>query len=158
MAQDAKSEPVKPEFKPEFPKEQISETKHTVTIDGKPVSYTATAGNILLKEENGKPKASIFFIAYTRDGVADPGTRPVTFSFNGGPGSSSVWLHLGLLGPKRVKIKDDGSPYPPPYVLEDNAYSVLDMTDLVFIDPVSTGYRRAVPGEDPKQYFGVRED
>lgn len=158
MAQDAKSEPAKPEFKPEFPKELISETKHTVQIGGASVSYTATTGTILLKEENGKPKASMFFIAYTRDGIADPGTRPVTFSFNGGPGSSSVWLHLGLLGPKRVKIKEDGSPYPPPYVLEDNAYSVLDMTDLVFIDPVSTGYSRAVPGEDPKQYFGVKED
>lgn len=157
IADEPKPDSSKPEFKVEFPKESSAETKHTITIDGKSIAYTATAGNLLLKEENGKPKASVFYVAYTRDGV-EPGTRPVTFSFNGGPGSSSVWLHMGLLGPKRVKMKDDGSPLPPPYTLEDNAYSMLDITDLVFIDPVSTGFSRAVPGEDPNQYFGVKGD
>lgn len=152
-----KKDASKPEFKAEFPKEASSETKHTIEIAGKTIAYTATAGTIVLKEENGRPKASVFYIAYARDG-ADPATRPVTFSFNGGPGSSSVWLHMGLLGPKRVKLKDDGTAYPPPYPYEDNAYSMLDTTDLVFIDPISTGYSRAVPGEDPKQYFGVKED
>jgi carboxypeptidase C (cathepsin A) len=146
-----------PEFKPEFPKEVFSETKHSITIDGKTIAYTATAGNMLLKEENGKPKANVFFVSYSKDG-ADPANRPVTFSFNGGPGSSSVWLHLGLLGPRRVVMGDDGHALPPPYKLADNPYSMLDLTDLVFIDPVTTGYSRAVPGEDPSQYHGVQED
>ena len=110
----ASKDSAKPEFKAEFPKETISETKHTIQIAGKTIAYTATAGTIVLKEEDGRPKASVFYIAYARDG-ADPSTRPVTFSFNGGPGSSSVWLHMGLLGPKRVKLKDDGTAYPPPY-------------------------------------------
>jgi len=78
--------------------EESVETHHQITIDGRDVSYTATAGTLLLKEEDGTPKASVFFMAYTRDGAADPGSRPITFSFNGGPGSSSVWLHLGVLG------------------------------------------------------------
>lgn len=159
-AQDAAkaSPPDKPEFKPEFPKEVVSETKHSATIGGKVIRYSARAGNIVLKEEDGKPKASFFFIAYTEDGVTDPATRPVTFAFNGGPGSSSVWLHLGVLGPRRVVMKDDGSALPPPYQLAENGYSVLDVTDLVFIDPISTGYSRPVPGEAAKQYHGVEED
>ena len=153
-----KKDETKPEFKPEFPKEVLSETKHTVTIDGKAIQYRATAGNLLLKDENGKPKANVFFIAYTKDGNRDNSGRPITFSFNGGPGSSSVWLHLGVLGPRRVKMADDGQALPPPYKLEDNEYSLLDVTDLVFIDPVTTGYSRAVPGEDDTQYHGVRQD
>ena len=86
------------------------------------------------------------------------GRRPITFSFNGGPGSSSVWLHLGLLGPRRVLMYDEGNALPPPYKLIENEYSLLDNSDLVFIDPVSTGYSRAVPGEDPKQFHGFKED
>ncbi len=148
----------KPEFKPEFPKEVRSETKHSATIGGATIQYTATAGNIVLKTEEGKPKANFFYIAYTKDGVKDSSTRPLTFSFNGGPGSSSVWLHLGIFGPKRVRMKDDGNPYPPPYTLEPNEYSILDLTDLVFIDPISTGYSRPVPGEAGKQYHGYQED
>lgn len=147
-----------PEFKAEFPKEVISETKHTISLNGKSISYTATAGNLVIKAENGKPKASMFFVSYIKDGTQDYGTRPILFSFNGGPGSSSVWLHLGLLGPKRVVIDDQGNPLPPPYRLADNPESVLDQTDLVFIDPVTTGYSRPVPGEDPNQFHGVRED
>lgn len=153
-----KKDETKPEFKPEFPKEVLSETKHSITIDGKTIPYTATAGNILLKEENGRPKANVFFIAYAKDGIPDNSGRPITFSFNGGPGSSSVWLHLGVLGPRRVKMADDGQALPPPYKLVDNEYSLLDVTDLVFIDPVTTGYSRAVPGEDDTQFHGVRQD
>src|SRR5262249_11091525 len=157
-APKAESKNPAPEFKPEFPKEMFSETKHTVTIGGKPISYTATAGNLVIKEENGKPKASMFFVAYTKDNMTDAGQRPITFSFNGGPGSSSVWLHLGLLGPRRVVVDDQGNPLPPPFKLADNPDSLLDLTDLVFIDPVTTGYSRAVPGEDDKQFHGVQED
>jgi carboxypeptidase C (cathepsin A) len=148
----------KPEFKLEFPKEVSSETKHSVTIGGTKIQYTATAGNIVLKTEEGKPKASFFYIAYIKDDVKDSSTRPLTFSFNGGPGSSSVWLHLGIFGPKRVRMKDDGTPYPPPYYLEPNEYSILDLTDVVFIDPISTGYSRPVPGEPSSQYHGYQED
>ncbi|MCI0618024.1 peptidase S10 [bacterium] len=155
---DEEKESKKPEFKPEFPKEVTSETKHSVTINGNPIQYTATAGNIVLKEENGKPKATFFYISYSKDGVKDSSTRPLTYSFNGGPGSSSVWLHLGVLGPKRVRMNDDGSAYKGSFALDDNAYSILDLTDLVFIDPVSTGYSRPVPGEQSKQFHGFEED
>lgn len=139
------------------PAEKLSTTHHTITVGGRRIAYTATAGNLLLKEEDGKPRASVFFIAYTEDG-RQPGERPVTFAFNGGPGSSSVWLHLGAFGPKRVAMDDEGKALPPPYRLVDNEESLLDLTDLVFIDPVSTGYSRAVPGEDPKQFHGIEED
>jgi carboxypeptidase C (cathepsin A) len=108
--------------------------------------------------EGEKPKATIFFIAYTRDGVDDLTRRPITFSFNGGPGSSSVWLHLGALGPRRVEMGDAGALLPPPWQLVDNADSVLDITDLVFIDPVSTGYSRPVLGEKAKQFHGFKRD
>ena len=93
-----------------------------------------------------------------KDDVSDASQRPITFSFNGGPGSSSVWLHLGLLGPRRVQMGDAGALLAPPYKLVDNDVSLLDISDLVFIDPVSTGYSRAVPGEAPKQFHGVTED
>jgi carboxypeptidase C (cathepsin A) len=133
-------------------------TEHTVTIGGHPVAYTATAGTMALKEEDGTTKAKIFFTAYVRKDVADPGARPITFTFNGGPGSSSVWLHLGAFGPRRVAMPDDASTPAPPYTVIDNIHSILDVTDLVFIDPVSTGYSRAAQGEDPKQYHGVTRD
>jgi len=112
----------------------------------------------VMKKEDGTPLATIFFTAYTKDGVDDLSRRPITFAYNGGPGSSSVWLHMGALGPKRVLMQPDGTPLPPPYKLVDNEYSLLDVTDLVFIDPVSTGYSRPAPGQDPKQFHGLRED
>lgn len=102
--------------------------------------------------------ASIFFIAYTREGIENPAQRPLTFSFNGGPGSSSVWLHMGVLGPRRVVMGDAGKLLPPPYQLEDNTHSLLDATDLVFIDPVSTGYSRPVEGEKAKVFHGFKKD
>jgi carboxypeptidase C (cathepsin A) len=152
------AEKPKEEKKPPVPEEKSVPTKHSLKIGGQEIKYTATAGTILLKLEDGTPKASIFFVAYTKDDVSDPSQRPITFSFNGGPGSSSVWLHLGLLGPRRVQMGDAGSLLPPPYRLVDNDSSLLDVSDIVFIDPVSTGYSRAVPGEAPKQFHGIEED
>ncbi len=152
----------KQEEKTPVPEDTQSITKHSMTIDGKKLDYTVTTGTLVLHEEDEekgeKPKASIFYIAYTLDDVEDPASRPLTFSFNGGPGSSSVWMHMGMLGPKRVLLDDDGMPFPPPYKLVDNEYSLLDKTDLVFIDPVSTGYSRTVPGEKSEEYHGVEKD
>jgi carboxypeptidase C (cathepsin A) len=156
--QDKTAEKAKEEKKPPAPEEKIVQTKHSLKIGGQEIKYTATAGTILLKLEDGTPKASIFYVAYTKDDVSDPTHRPLTFSFNGGPGSSSVWLHLGLFGPRRVQMGDAGSLLPPPYKLVDNDVSLLDISDLVFIDPVSTGYSRAVPGEAPQQFHGITPD
>ena len=139
------------------PEEKLVESDHTVTIGGQEIAYKATAGTILLRDEEDKPTASIFYIAYRRKDV-DLNSRPITFSFNGGPGSSSVWMHLGLLGPRRVKLADDGSALPPPYRLVDNEFSILDATDLVFIDPVSTGFSRAIPPKDADKFHGLHED
>lgn len=133
-------------------------TKHKITINGQNINYTATAGYLQLKAEDGKPKANVFFVAYTKDGVDDLSKRPMTYTFNGGPGSSSVWLHMGIMGPKRVLMSDNGDVLPPPYRYVDNEYSWLDQTDMVFIDPVSTGYSRAVTGENEKQFHGYEED
>jgi carboxypeptidase C (cathepsin A) len=157
-APDKTAEKPKEEKKPPTPEEKIVQTKHSLKIGGQEIKYTATAGTILLKLEDGTPKASIFYVAYTKDDVSDASQRPLTFSFNGGPGSASVWLHLGLFGPRRVQMGDAGTLLPPPYKLVDNDMSLLDLSDLVFIDPVSTGYSRAVPGEAPKQFHGVTED
>ena len=96
--------------KKEEEEDKIVATEHVATIHGKEIKYTATAGKLVMKNDEGKPKAHVFFIAYTKNGVEDLGQRPITFAFNGGPGSSSVWLHLGMLGPQRVKVPDDASP------------------------------------------------
>ncbi len=125
-------------------KEEFSETDHQVVVNGEKIDYRAIAGNLLLRDESCQPKASFFFVSYTKNGVDDLSERPITFCFNGGPGSSSVWLHLGVLGPKRVSFNENGDALPP-YHLVDNEFSLLDVTDLVFIDPVSTGYSRAIP-------------
>jgi carboxypeptidase C (cathepsin A) len=151
----AKEDKAKDEKKPE---EKVVQTKHTVRIGGQEIKYTATAGTILLKLEDGTPKASVFYVAYTKDDVTDLTKRPVTFTFNGGPGAASIWLHLGAFGPRRVQMGDAGALTGPPYKLVDNESSLLDVTDLVFIDPVSTGFSRAVPGEAPKQFHGIEED
>ena len=155
-----------PTEKPEIPQDTLKVTKHAITINGETFDYTVTCGTIVLKEESEKEgkaegeraKASIFFIAYTRDGMDDLSKRPLTFSFNGGPGSSSVWLHLGVLGPRRILTDEDGNLLQPPYQLIENEYSILDKTDLVFIDPVSTGFSRAVPGEKPSEFHGFKKD
>jgi carboxypeptidase C (cathepsin A) len=164
---DGKDEQGKNKKRPE-----PSTTHHSVTIGGREIAYTATAGSIEMTDYDGKPKAEVFYIAYTKDRGGegeDAGTpdrsRPVTFAYNGGPGSSSVWLHMGALGPRRVEFAekgrgDDQRPeWPsPPYRLVDNEYSWLDVTDLVFIDPVSTGYSRPVEGESKDQFHGLQED
>ena len=137
---------------------KTTETVHHITLGGADIEYKATAGTLPIKDAEDKVVAEIFYIAYTRNGTGDVAQRPLTFSFNGGPGSSSVWMHLGLLGPKRVKLADDGSALPPPYVLVDNEYSLLDETDLVFIDPVGTGYSRATKPDEAKKFWGVKED
>jgi carboxypeptidase C (cathepsin A) len=139
-------------------KEAFSITSHTIQIGGKPLNYTATVGTIPLKEDSGKLLANIFFISYTKDGVTDKSRRPLLFSFNGGPGSSSVWMHMGFLGPRRVVVDDEGFAFQPPYSLIDNEYSILDVSDVVFIDPVGTGLSRMAPGEDPHKFHGVMED
>ncbi|MBZ5700209.1 MAG: peptidase S10 [Acidobacteriia bacterium] len=156
--QPAPEKPKEEKKTPPPPEEKAVPTKHSIRIAGQEIKYTATAGTMLLKLEDGTPKASVFYIAYTKDDVSDAAQRPITFAFNGGPGSSSVWLHLGAFGPRRVQMGDAGSLLPPPYTLVDNESSLLDVTDLVFIDPVSTGYSRAVPGEPPKQFHGIEED
>src|SRR6266513_3532122 len=138
--QDKAAEKPKEEKKPPVPEEKVVQTKHSLKIGGQEIKYTATAGTILLKLEDGTPKASIFYVAYTKDDVGDASQRPLTFSFNGGPGSSSVWLHLGVLGPRRVVMDEVGNLTQPPYALADNEHSLLDATDLVFIDPISTGF------------------
>ena len=134
------------------------ETKGQATVNGKTFGYTTRTGYLTLKDESGKPKANVFFIYYTRDGVADLAKRPVTYTFNGGPGSASVWLHMGCIGPKRIPMTDKGEALKPPYGYVNNEYSWLDKTDLCFIDPVNTGYSRAVTGENEKQFLGYVED
>ena len=139
-------------------KDRIVTTTHSVNIGGQTVNYTARTGFLVLKDDDGTPRASFFFTAYTKNG-ADPATRPVTYTFNGGPGSSSVWLHMGAFGPRRVVYRDDeGRAAAPPYKLVDNEDSLLDITDLVFIDPVTTGFSRAIPFKDAKRFHGVEAD
>lgn len=138
--------------------DQLTIADHEIVIDGQPLHYRTTTGTIVMKTEEGKAKSTIFFIAYTKRDVEEVGSRPLTFSFNGGPGSSSVWLHLGLLGPRRVLSGDVGEIASPPYQLTDNEFSLLDVSDLVFIDPVSTGYSRPIPGEEVKQFHGLEND
>lgn len=132
-------------------------TKHQVTINGQVINYTVTAGYLPLKDQQGKAKANIFFVAYTKDDV-NKDTRPITYAFNGGPGSASIWLHMGVLGPYRVAMNDDGSAPNSPYKYEANPYSWLDMTDLLFIDPVSTGYSRPAANEKEQEFHGYTED
>ena len=138
--------------------DSLVQTQHKVNIGGSTISYTATTGYLYLLTEEGEDRARVFFVAYTLDGMDSPAERPLTFSFNGGPGSSSVWLHLGVLGPRRVATQEDGNNVPPPYRLEDNPESWLDLTDLVFIDPVSTGYSRAAKEEEAESFHGVEGD
>src|SRR5262249_10353547 len=127
-------------------------------LNGDTLHYTVTAGTMVLKEEDGKALASIFFVAYTKNAVDDLAKRPITFTFNGGPGSSSVWLHMGAFAPKQLLRDDVGNPYPPPYKLIDNPYTLLDATDLVFIDPVTTGFSRPAPGVPNSKFHGVQQD
>lgn len=132
-------------------------SKGVVTMGATKIAYTTHTGYLDLKNDTGKLIAKVFFTYYKKDNEA-ANKRPITFTFNGGPGSSSVWLHMGALGPRRVYLKDDGTATAPPYQVINNEFTWLDKTDLVFIDPVATGYSRAAPGENPKQFHGFVED
>jgi len=132
-------------------------TQHSARIGGQSVNYTAEAGWLPVREE-GRLTAKMFYIAYTRDGVQNLATRPLLFSFNGGPGTASVWMHMGYTGPRRVVYDDEGFAPIPPGTLEDNPHSVLDVADIVYIDPVATGYSRMVEGEDIHKYHGTLPD
>lgn len=133
-------------------------TTNTVVIAGARVTYVTETGMLPLLKADGNSRASVFYIAYSVVGTTNASQRPVTFSFNGGPGSSSVWLHLGALGPRRVKLNPDGTLPPPPFGLMDNEFSILHATDLVFIDPVATGYSRPAKDEKAEQFFGQSGD
>ncbi len=132
-------------------------TKHSITVDGKTINYTATVAQMPLKDASGETEAHIFYMAYTLDG-AEPSKRPLTFCFNGGPGSASMWVHMGGMGPRSPKLMPNGSMPPPPYQLKDNQDTWLDRTDLVFIDPVGTGYSRAKNLEVARRMNGVQGD
>ena len=133
-------------------------TTNTVAIAGRRVTYVAETGMLPILKPDGTSRASVFYVAYTRMGQTNLAARPVTFCFNGGPGSSSAWLHLGALGPRRVKMNEDGTLPPPPFGLVDNEYSILDGSDLVFIDPVATGFSRPGKNETSDQFFGDSAD
>lgn len=136
----------------------LSVTKHQIKIGNRLINYTATAGYMAVKDENDSVKAKLFFVAYTKDEETNAAKRPIMFAYNGGPGSASLWLHMGALGPKRVLMNDDGTTLPPPYQYVDNEYTWLDKTDIVFIDPMLTGYTRPVGKNDKSQFTGYEND
>jgi len=156
-AQEGATEKARPKGPPADREPVVSVTRHSGTFGGQRVNYTATAGETFLRAEDGTARAAIFSVAYVRE-PRDP-NRPVTFLFNGGPGSGSVWLHMGAFGPRRVAIPsngtDDGAP---PFPIVDNPDSLLDVTDIVFIDPVGTGFSHALGDTDPQDYWGVTKD
>lgn len=133
-------------------------TKHSIKIDGKVISYTATVGTLIQKNEKDEPVASFGYTAYIKDGETDAGKRPITFSYNGGPGSSSIWLHLGVMGPRRIAVNDPKDNGPAPYKLEDNNYCMLDVSDIVMMDPVGTGLSRGAGKSKNSDFWGVEPD
>lgn len=142
---------------------ELAVTQHTLKLPGGELEYTATAGFMPLTTETGELRAKMFFVAYTRSGEQGfqqlgAARRPITFTFNGGPGSSSVWLHLGMFGPRRVQMSDDAAQPRPPFELVDNQYSLLEASDFVFIDPVLTGYSRPAEGVANSEFHGYEED
>lgn len=139
------------------PTERSSVTQHTLVLNGQTIHYTATAGNLLIRDDKDKPNGSMFYVAYTEDGAAAQ-TRPVTFLYNGGPGSSTLWLHMGSFGPMRIETASPQATPPAPYHLVPNQYSLLDKTDLVFIDAMGTGFSRPVDKGTLKDFLGVDED
>jgi carboxypeptidase C (cathepsin A) len=155
---DSKAAEVKAASEAPPPKEESSVTEHAIRIGGQMIPYKATAGTILIKDAQNEPTASIFYIAYSRIDVKDLSQRPLAFLYNGGPGSSSAWCHMGAFGPRRVVTVDAEATPPAPYKIEDNGNSPLDRSDLVFIDPVGTGFRRAVGKAKEKDFWGVDED
>jgi carboxypeptidase C (cathepsin A) len=141
-----------------IPAEKNSVTSHTMTLGGKSIRYTATAGNLLIRGDDDEPNASVFFVAYTLNEVTDPQSRPLTFLYNGGPGSASMWLHMGSVGPVRVLTSSPEATGPGPYQVVSNQYSLLDTSDLVFVDAVGTGYSRPVGKGVIKDFAGTDQD
>ena len=161
QAADTPAAPKPPEAaKPEPPPEPVKfVSKHHLQSGATDISYTATAEEIYLKDAAGKPTASFFTTSYVKDGVAKPEDRPITFVYNGGPGSASVWLHFGLVGPKLIDIPSDASdPGGPPYKLRDNPVTILRATDIVFVDPIGTGFSKALGEKKDEDYWGYNED
>ena len=140
-----------------LPLESAVTTQHSVTIQGRRIPFTATAGTLPVYDAEGKAVAAVFYVYYERSDVTDKGNRPLSFSFNGGPGSSSIWMHVGYTGPQRLNIDDEGNPVRP-YGVRENPYSILDVTDIVYVDPVNVGLSRMVEGADRTQFFGVNPD
>ncbi|GBF31286.1 hypothetical protein MnTg04_01246 [bacterium MnTg04] len=155
FSQDEKNGEAKPEA--EEPKAESSITSHQVRIDGNTVRYTAVAGTMILKDDDGDPLATFGYTAYLKDGVADLADRPIMFAYNGGPGSSSIWLHMGVLGPVIVTTEDAGFTGPP-FKRVANEYSIIDRTDLVMIDPVGTGYSKPIGDAKGEKFWGVDAD
>ncbi len=152
-----KTPAAKGEPRPQEVEEKSVQKQASVTVDGKKIDYTVTTSRLVLKKDDGKARASVFYVAYTRNGVEHPAKRPVVFAFNGGPGSSAVWLHLGALGPRVVPTSPDGTAaLSPPLTVKENPQTILDVADLVFIDPVSSGYSRSENKEE--KFHGVDED
>ncbi len=143
--------------KNENPKSEKSVTDHSLQINGKTIKYTATAGTLILKDKEGNPEASMDYFAYVAKDIKG-NQRPITFAFNGGPGSSSIWLHMGAFGPKRIVIADTTQTPPPPYNIVDNQFSILDKSDLVMIDPVGTGFSKALGKKKNEDFWGVDAD
>ena len=159
LLQSSYGEEKKAEPEAKIPEILTSISKHTGKFNGQTVKYTVTAGDTHLKNDKGEAVASIFSIAYTKDGVKDARTRPVTFMFNGGPGSASIWLHMGVFGPKRIDVPSDAmNAGAAPYDVIDNPLSLLDVTDLIFIDPVGTGYSKIIGKGEGKDFWGLNED
>jgi carboxypeptidase C (cathepsin A) len=155
---EAKAADAKPPADVAAPKEESSVTEHTIKIGGQIISYKATASTTLLKDAKGEPTASIYSTAYTRSDAKDMSARPIAFIYNGGPGSASIWLHMGAFGPRRVVTANAAQTPPPPYKLVDNIGCLLDKADLVFIDPVGTGFSHAVGKAEGKDFWGVDQD
>lgn len=139
------------------PEGKVWVTRHQIRIGGQTIAYTATAGTLLMKNDKDEPVALFGFTAYTKDG-ADPATRPIMFAYNGGPGSASAWLHMGILGPRRTALEDLKTNTRGPFRTVDNDFSILDHADLVMIDPIGTGLSRVVGKGDTKDYWGVDQD
>ncbi|MGB5271883.1 MAG: carboxypeptidase, partial [Eudoraea sp.] len=144
-----------------LPIDTVVTTQHSVTVNGTAFTYTAKTGTQPVWDELGEPMASLHYTYYTRNNVKDRASRPLLISFNGGPGSGSVWMHLAYTGPRILKIDDEGYPVQP-YGVKENPYSILDVTDIVYVNPANTGYSRTIPESgkevDRSKFFGINAD
>ncbi len=164
LAQEAPPAPRPQEAKPSpaadpsLVREESSVTEHVIRIKDQVIPYRAAAGTILLRDDKGEPTGLMYAVAYTRSDVKDLAARPVAFFYNGGPGSASMWLHMGAFGPRRVVTADGAFTPPAPYALADNTESLIDKTDMVFIDAMGTGYSHAAGKAQNKDFYGIDED